>query len=846
MPPINFPNEDLTPGSFDTDPSISLAILNVAVLLAFVLITGYALRVVRDLPDYYRARQLPRHSAPNAHNIPPDADATTPGAQHHAPDDEPIEQWEVVGDDWGIIPDSAEVREERREDERIARSTASLADNTDDVSEGAEAPPPAEPSVIAGPEALSVEQHSAHSIPGVDQHSAMPRPATSSTAARDDVLLPNVDDHHADAFSGAHYGDRHEYTNWDAPPRMYLSSSTPVLSYGSATRLGLSPRMLEPMGMIERVMPQNGGRRPTETSLSTSRLRDEPATATNPPAPSSQLHSIFSRSGATIPAIPSAKSIVPPATQSDFPEDYVPIDLQDADPRTHNETLEAHIRLLQTENASQRQVIETLRQEIESTRRAQKTQLGGPASQAVSTALAPAEAVVAQALPMQTPEPGAASAGGGGGGERSSTSIPPVPTMAFNDESVNLTQHLDSVRVHIQALERHIQLGQDVLLEQIDGVLQRIESLERRLRWREDTGVGKLMARLEKEEEDAGRNRARMFFEGTGLWTRPATHVFPQASTQRADIRTAANATHYRAPSSAASFGRPTPPSSTPSQDADSPRNQFLELTQPRSYPLDPRTAHQTFSPASAGGQQTLIADYFHPWEVGSPESHAAGPILLKQNYEDLYAPASPRSYTADPDPPRDDRNDYTTLYQAVSPRAGDPVPNGRWTFNAMAASFHPDAAEHNLRARVRAQQDQELAEPSPPQLDISPATSPRLSSQGELMAELAQAASNSDVPDLDTSAHDEGRPDTPRTLPITIIEEPSPFSLDATATKYARVSDEPQAVHVPMLDPHRQSIPASVRAASFSHRVPIIPSDTQERRQRRKRRKNAAAIATL
>ncbi|OQO15157.1 hypothetical protein B0A48_00539 [Cryoendolithus antarcticus] len=839
MPPINFP-DDLAPGPSQNDTSITRAILNVAVLLAFVLITGYALRATHQVgPNQSMLGKFRKSSsAPPTPNQNPDNRATTSGAQkivstgdnevrtseatNDVPADEPIEQWDMVGDDWGIIPDSAEVRKERREEERLTRSTASLVGDTGDAAQGADAEPAPSPSPALSPE-----------NPILDQGTTASLPAPSLAAAQED-LLRSADEYHADPFSGLHYGDRHEYTHWNFQPRTPLSSTMPALGYGTATRVGLGVG-IAPMGIIETITAQSGGRWPDMASLPPPPHLGEQSTLTELPTPPPQPN-------ADLIAL-SADPPVPSVAETIDPEDYVPIDLQDADPRAHNETLETHIRLLQTENVSQRQVIETLRQELESTRRAQRNHLGGPASQPVSTVLAPAETVVAQAPPMHSAVPELEHASARGVGE--GPPIPPVPTMAFNEESVDLTQHLDNVRVHIQALERHVQLSQTTLL-------QRIDRLERSLSWREDIEVGKLMAKIEREEEDAERNMTGKWFEGTGLWTRPATHAVPRAPTQRADIRTATDATHYRTPSSAESSGRQTPPSSTPSfQDADSQPNQCLELTQPHSYPLDPRIADQTSNSGYPDGRQTLITDYFRPQKAVSPESCAAALIQMEldpQDYDDLYAPASPRSHATDLDLPHEDLTDYTELYQAVSPRAGDPVLNERWTFNAMAASFHPDAAAHHLQSQALSEPGEWLGEPSPSQLDVSPATGqtsqPQLSSRGELKAGLAEAARAVSIPAEYLNGRNSGRPEAPRTLPAFIGGEPSPLSLDAIAASCAQISVAPQSAPVPVLDPCRQSIPASVRTASLSQRVSIIPSDTQERRQRRKRRKNAAACA--
>ncbi|KAK6436799.1 hypothetical protein LTR95_007010 [Oleoguttula sp. CCFEE 5521] len=790
--------------------------------------------------------------APTAPNAPPDADATTPGAQDDASADEPIEEWEVVGDDWGIIPGSAEVREERREDERLARSTASQADNTDDANEGAEAPPladsPEDPSAVPGSRYPSTEQPSAQVMPEVDQLSAMPPAATSSTATQDD-FLSNTDAYQGDAFSGAHYGDRHEYTNWDAHPRTSLSTSAPVLGYGSATKVGLGARAIEPMGSIATIIAQGGGHWPDVASLPSPSIR-----ATSPPhqllQPTPPLPATADRTAHV--QDPDVRHVSTTALEDDF----IPIDAQEADPRIHNETLETHIRLLQTENASQRYVIETLRQEIESTRRAQSTQLRASAGQPVTAGAAPAEDVVTQPLPMQSATPQSATASAEDGGAYLSS--PPVPTMAFNDESVDLTQHLDSVRVHIQALKRHVQQGQDVLLEQIDGLLQRIDTLERWLRWREETEVGRLMASIEREEEDAAMKEAsESWFEGTGLWTNPTTQALRPAATQLPGPHITSRSTTSAPPAgspilSAASSSRAqAPPSSTPAPSAYTIPGGFLELTQPRSYPLDHRLAASSSAPTDVGAGQTLITEHFCPLEAASPRSQAASLVSLggdSTEYDDLYAPASPRSHAAGIEPPCEDLTDHTELYQAASPRAGDPVREGRWTFSPTAASFHPDAAEHNIRARAGLQPTELQCEPPPIQLNASPVTTPanypQLSSQEDLKAELAETAPFASVCPIYQSPRDEDRPQTPRTLPAVDVDEPSPLSLDVTTASPAQVYVAPQSAPMPMLDPRRQSIPASARAASFSQRVPIIPSDTQERRQRRKRRKNAAALA--
>ncbi|OQO14046.1 hypothetical protein B0A48_00922, partial [Cryoendolithus antarcticus] len=841
MPPINFPN-DLAPGPSENDSSISLAILNVAVLLAFVLITSHALRVIRDLPGYYRARPLPRHSAPSTPNPPPDTEATISGAQDNAPADEPIEQWEVVGDDWGIIPDSAEVREERREDERLARSTASLVEDTSDTEQGADAPPPAVPSstTVQGNEAPKQLEIAilSEQFPGSAQNMPQAPVGSPPSIRTNDHILDN--DGNSDSLAGVHYGDRHEYTNWDAPPRTFLSSSSPVLGYGSAIRLGLGHRTLEPMGMIERMIAQNGSRWPENT------MARPPAQLTAPTAPQ------FRPPPPALPIQPAtALPQSDPTTLSDFTtlfeDDFIPVDAQHADPRVHNETLETHIRLLQTENASQRQVIETLRQEVESMPRAQRTHLGRPASQAISAATARTEAVEVPAPSIQsaTPDPEHANARDFG----QCPSIPSVPTMAFNDESVDLTQHLDSVRVHTQALERHMQLGQDILRNQIDRLLLQIGRLERRLRRREGTEVGRLMARIERVEEDAERHRTGKWPEGTGLWTRPDIHASPQPPGQRVAIRTPVDAHPRISTSSPASSECPTPPSSTRTQDIHSRRNQFLELTQPRNYPLDPRIAVSPSISATPDGRQTLITEYYHPDEAFSPRSRTSDPVPLEQyvtDFDDLYAPASPISQAAGFEPPREDAMDYTEQYQAASPIAGDPVRGGRSTFSPRAASFRPDAAGHNIRARAGLQPTELQGEPSPLQLDgsLEPISGAQLPSQDEPMAELAENASAAGLHALFADSHDESKPETARILPGIDADEPSPLSLVATVASRDYLSDVLDAPAVTMLDPRMQSIPASVRTASFSQRVPIIPSDTQERRQRRKRSKNAAALA--
>ncbi|KAK6433644.1 hypothetical protein LTR95_010176 [Oleoguttula sp. CCFEE 5521] len=800
-------------------------------------------------------------TAPITPSVVPANDETTSGAQDDAPANEPIENWEMVGDDWGIIPDSAEVREELREEEMLARSTATLVDDTDDTNQGADAPAPANVPNISGPSGPDTKQPNTATLAG--QTSAPPTTESHNSPSLLAVSNPssvrNADgDPKSDAFAGVHYGDRHEYTDWNTRPQTSLSTPTHALGHGSATRLGLGPRTPEPMGVIERIIAQNGGRWPTEPDLSPPN-QGQSATTTEPAPPTPLPCCVPSRSGAASPALASKDPIVPPATQSEFPEDYVPIDLHDADPRVYNETLETQIRLLQTDNASQRQVIETLRREVESARRAgwnRRTYFGGIASQALSQGSAPSASSIsvastAEARPEATQPAAPVTRSTRTEHTAKDVSIPPVPTMTFNDEDVDLTQHLDSVRRQIQALERHMQLGQNTLLNQVGSLLPRIHRLEVRLRWREDTEVGKLVARKEREEEDAERTTAGMWFEGTGLWTRPATHDVPRPPAQRVAIRTPMDARPRTATSSSASSGCPSPISSKHSRNAYSHDNNFVELTQPRTYPLDPRIVFSGSGPANTGGRQTLIMDYFRPEEAVSLRSRAApwfDTELSPIGFEDLYAPASPRSHAASLKSPREDVTEYTELYQAASPRTGDPVREGRWPLNAMASSFHPDAAEPNIRSRAGLQPTQLQADSAPLHLETLPATArvdqPQLCSLGESMVGMAEAAQAASVPDMYHDGREWERPDTPRPLPAIDTDEPSPLSLSTTAAHFEQRAPAPQSTPVPVLNPRKQSIPASVRTASFSQRMPIIPSDTQERRQRRKRRKNAAALA--